>query len=161
MLLAKLKYTVAAVTGKADRADWLKQLGASEILDRSAVNDTSAQPLLSSRWAGAVDTVGGNTLATLLRSLTHRGCVAACGLVGGVELPLTVYPFILRGASLIGIDSAQCPREPRQRIWRLLSGEWKLPNLDAIRTVVPLEDIEGSIQQMLAGGALGRVVVRL
>lgn len=161
MLLAHLRYEVAAVTGKADRHEWLRQLGAKEILSRGDVDDTSDKPLLKSQWAGAVDTVGGNTLATLLRSLAHRGCAAACGLVGGTDLPLTVYPFLLRGVTLDGIDSAQCPREPRERIWRHLADEWKPPQLDSVRTVVKLDELEPQIATIMAGNNTGRVVVDL
>src|SRR5262249_242133 len=107
-ILAKLGYRVAAVSGKAERHDWLRAVGAAKVLGRDEVDDTSAQPLLKSRWAAAVDTVGGVPLAMIIRSLEHRGCVAACGLVAGTELPLSVYPFILRGVTLAGIDSAKC-----------------------------------------------------
>ena len=159
MLLAHLGYHVAAVTGKTERHDWLKQLGAAEFLGRADVDDTSGRPMLKARWAGAVDTVGGNTLVTLLKSLTHRGCVAACGLVGGTDLPMTVYPFLLRGVTLDGIDSAQCPRPDRERIWELLSGEWKPERLAEIRTVVSLDQLEEQIQTILKGQIAGRVVV--
>src|SRR5208337_5560056 len=103
-----LGYRVAAVTGKTDAQDYLKRLGAAEILARAEVDDRSGRPLLSGRWAGGIDTVGGNTLGTLLRSLRHGGCVAACGLAGSNELPVTVYPFILRAVTLSGIDAAWC-----------------------------------------------------
>jgi len=161
MLLAKLGYRVTAVTGKSDQHTWLRELGAAEVIARGEVDDTSDKPLLKSRWAGAVDTVGGNTLATLLKSLGHRGCVAACGLVGGTDLHTTVYPFLLRGVTLDGIDSAKCPRPNREAIWQWLAGDWKPAKLDAIRTVVPLEEIEPQIQKILAGGVRGRVVVEI
>jgi putative YhdH/YhfP family quinone oxidoreductase len=112
-ILARLGYRVAAVSGKPAAADLLRQLGAQEILPRDALLDTSTKPLLSGRWAGAVDTVGGQTLATILRSLQLNGCATACGMVGGTELPMTVFPFILRAASLIGIDSAWRTAEER------------------------------------------------
>ncbi|MCA9270563.1 MAG: YhdH/YhfP family quinone oxidoreductase, partial [Planctomycetales bacterium] len=160
-LLARLGYRVAAATGKPQRHDWLRSLGAAEIVDRAAINDPSDKPLLKAIWAGAVDTVGGATLATIVRSLTHRGCVAACGLVGGTELNLSVHPFLLRGVTLDGIDSAQCPRPQREEVWRLLSGEWKLPQLDALRTVVSIEQLEPQIEAILAGRIAGRVVVEV
>ena len=159
MLLAQLGYSVAAVSGKSDRIDWLRDLGANEVLGRDDVDDKSGKPLLKSRFAGAVDTVGGNTLVTLMKSLSHRGCVAACGLVGGVDLPLTVYPFLLRGATLDGIDSAQCPRPNRERIWQLLSGEWQLPNLEKVRTLISFAELEESIAKILAGKVVGRIVL--
>ena len=108
-ILGKLGYDVAAVTGKAEAHDYLRRLGATQILAREEVDDRSGRPLLSGRWAGGVDTVGGNILGTLLRSLRHGGCVAACGLAGSNELPVTVYPFILRAVTLTGIDAAWCP----------------------------------------------------
>ena len=114
-ILAKLGYTVVAVTGKTDQYEYLKTLGAAEILDRNEVNDPNQKPLLKERWAGVVDTVGGNILATAIKSTRYAGCVTACGLVGAADLPTTVYPFILRGVKLIGIDSAQCPMLGRRR----------------------------------------------
>lgn len=161
MLLAKLGYEITAVSGKTEMHDWLRGLGANDVIGRDAVDDTSGKPMLPSQWAGAVDTVGGNTLATLMKSLRHRGCVAACGLVGGTDIPLTVYPFLLRGVTLDGIDSADCPREPREEIWRLLSGDWKLDGLDGIRTEVLLDELEPKIQAILAGKMTGRVVVKI
>ncbi|MCA9110313.1 MAG: YhdH/YhfP family quinone oxidoreductase [Planctomycetaceae bacterium] len=160
MLLAKLGYQVTAVSGKPDQHDWLCSLGASDVIGREEVNDDSDRPLLKSRWAGAVDTVGGNTLVTLIRSLNHRGCVTACGLVGGTDLPLTVFPFILRGAKLDGIDSAQCPYDRRLQIWNLLSGDWKLDNLQDLVTEISLDEVKQTIDQMMQGKTHGRHIVR-
>lgn len=157
-LLAKLGYQVAAVTGKAELHDRLKQLGATEIFSREQVNDTSDKPLLRSRWAGAVDTVGGNTLSTLLRSTVHRGCVAACGLAGGNELSLTVYPFILRGATLAGIDSAQCPRTSRLQMWKRLATDWRV-DLASVTRRVHLSQVPAEAEAMLAGNHFGRTLV--
>ena len=159
MLLAQLGYQVTAISGKKERTNWLKQLGAAEVLDRDAVDDTSGKPLLPTRFSGAVDTVGGNTLATLIKSLAYRGCVAACGLVGGTDVPTSVYPFLLRGVTLDGIDSAQCPRPNRERIWELLSGDWRLPQLESIREVVSFDQLEEQIANILAGKVAGRVVL--
>ena len=114
-ILAKLGYDVAAVTGKAASHDYLKGLGASTILGRDEVDDKSGRPLLSARFTGGVDTVGGNILGTLLRATAHGGCVAACGLAASNELPITVYPFILRAVTLTGIDAAWGPIEKRSR----------------------------------------------
>ena len=161
MLLARLGYRVSAVTGKADRHDWLRSLGAEDVLPREAVDDRSSRPLLSARWAGAVDTVGGNTLSTLLRSLRHRGGVAACGLVGGTELNLTVYPFLLRGVKLDGIDSAQCPRGRRLEIWRKLSQEWRLDGLERVVREFELEQVSVVVEELLAGRSTGRPIIRL
>lgn len=159
-LLARLGYTVVAVSGKPDAERYLRALGASRVVGRDEVDDRSEKPLLASRWAGAVDTVGGNTLATLLRSTKQDGCVAACGLVGGAELSLTVYPFILRGASLIGIDSALCPMEQRLPIWSHLATDWKPEALESIATEIGLGELDPYVKQILAGRTMGRIVVR-
>ncbi len=159
-LLAKLGYRVTAVTGKFEQAELLERLGASRLLPREDVDDRSGKPLLESRWAGAVDTVGGNTLGTLLKSMQHRGCVAACGMVAGVDVPTTVYPFILRGVTLAGIDSAKCPRGPRLEVWHRLAGEWRLDNLAALRREITLAEAPAAVAEMLAGGAVGRTLVR-
>jgi putative YhdH/YhfP family quinone oxidoreductase len=159
-LLAHLGYRVAAVTGKPEAADLLTRLGAVRILPRSEVNDSSARPLLPARWAGAIDTVGGNMLATVLRSTDRSGCVAACGLVGGTDVPLTVYPFILRGVTLAGIDSVECPRARRLEIWTKLAGPWKPAHLASVAQETTLDGLAEKIDQILAGGILGRVLVR-
>lgn len=160
-LLAHLGYTVVAVTGKPEQREALQQLGAQQILSREEVDDHSNKPLLAARWAAAVDTVGGNPLATLLRSTKHRGCVTACGLVAGDQLRLTVYPFILRGVKLDGIDSAKCPREPRLEIWKKLATEWNvLERLQPLVREVTLREVLGEIELMLAGRNHGRILVR-
>ena len=159
-ILASLGYQVTAVTGKPDQAEMLQRLGAQRILPREEVDDATDKPLLAARWAAAVDTVGGNMLATLLRSMQHRGCVAACGLVAGPQLPLTVYPFILRGVTLAGIDSAQCPRDSRLEIWQRLAGEWRVEGLDQLARSIKLADVPGEVEKMLAGKTFGRTLVR-
>lgn len=159
--LARLGYSVTAVTGKDEARDWLLSLGAREVIDRSDVNDDSDKPLLKGRWAGAMDTVGGNTLATLLRSTDRGGCVAACGLVGGSDLPLTVYPFILRGVTLAGIDSAWCEMPRRLKIWNRLATDWKLDDLDSFANTVSLDELNPQIQSMLAGRHRGRTLIKL
>lgn len=160
-LLAKIGFQVTAVTGKADQHDYLRKLGATEIVGRRDVDDRGDRPLLSSRWSAAVDTVGGNILATILRSTMHRGVVTACGLVAGAEVPLTVYPFILRGVTLAGIDSAQCPMESRLQIWSQLAGPWKLDGLDALAHSVTLDGLGAEVEKILAGRVRGRIVVEL
>jgi acrylyl-CoA reductase (NADPH) len=159
--LAHLGYAVTAVSGKPEKKDWLISLGAERVIDRGDVSDDSGQLLLSARWAGAVDTVGGNTLATLLRATDRAGCVAACGLVGGADLSLTVYPFILRGVTLAGIDSGYCPMPRRRDIWQHLAGDWKLSNLKQLSAKVSLQDLDPQIQVMLQGQHAGRTVVVL
>lgn len=158
-ILAKLGYQVSAVTGKSDRAALLREIGASEVLARDAVQDQSDRPLLSARWAAAVDTVGGVPLATIVRSTRHRGCVAACGLVAGVDVPLTVHPFILRGVTLAGIDSAKCPRTPRLEMWEKLSGPWQVELPESCVTEVSLAELPERVETILAGGVVGRTLV--
>ena len=158
-MLSKLGFQVTAVTGKPEQHDRLIQLGASEILDRRAVVDESKRPLLAGKWAGGIDTVGGETLATVLRATRPGGCITACGLVGGVELPLTVYPFILRGVTLQGIDSAGISYEERSRIWDRLATEWAVADLDSLASEVALEELEEPIEAILAGNIAGRVLV--
>jgi putative YhdH/YhfP family quinone oxidoreductase len=160
-LLAKAGFRAVASSGKPQAAEMFRQLGASRIVSRDEVRDISDRPLLSARWAAAVDNVGGQTLATLLKSLDHGGLVAACGLVGGHELAATVYPFLLRGIHLAGIASAGCPMPQRREIWRKLATEWKLPQLASVVTVITLEQLPKKIAAMLAGNSLGRVVVEI
>jgi putative YhdH/YhfP family quinone oxidoreductase len=159
-LLSKLGYEVHAATGKADAKDWLISHGAAQVVGRDDVNDRSSRPLLSARWAGAVDTVGGPILGMVLRSIRHRGCVTCCGLTAGSDLPVTVYPFILRGVTLQGIDSAECPDEPRREIWRLLASEWKLADLEAIATEVNWSQLPQQIDRIFHGQVRGRTLVR-
>jgi putative YhdH/YhfP family quinone oxidoreductase len=158
-ILAKLGYDVAAVTGKNQQHDWLRKLGANTILRREDVSDDSNRPLLGSRWAAAVDTVGGRPLATLLRSMQHRGCVAACGLVAGADLPLTVYPFILRGVTLAGIDSAKCPAPQRLEMWQKLAGPWRVDQLDDLGHEITLDELPNQVPRILAGQVTGRTIV--
>jgi putative YhdH/YhfP family quinone oxidoreductase len=158
-MLAKAGYEVVAVTGKSSAHSLLKQLGASEIVGRAEVNDSSTKPLLAGRWSAAIDTVGGNVLATLLRGTMHRAVVTCCGLVAGTDLPLTVYPFLLRGVNLVGIDSAQCPMQPRLQVWRKLAGDWKLADLESLATTVTLAGIGEKVQEILQAKITGRTVV--
>jgi putative YhdH/YhfP family quinone oxidoreductase len=158
-ILAKLGFDVAAVTGKPEQHDWLRTLGAKTMLSRNDVDDASDRPLLAARWAAAVDTVGGRPLATILRSVDHRGCVAACGLVAGAELHVTVYPFILRGVTLVGIDSAKCPRPERLEMWRKLAGDWRVDQLDRIVSEITLKELRERVQRILGGQVVGRTIV--
>jgi putative YhdH/YhfP family quinone oxidoreductase len=159
MLLAKVGHSVVAVSGKPDRAAWLRELGAATVVDREEVLDASPRPLLSARWAGVVDTVGGPPLASILRSVQNEGCVAACGLVGGTELATTVYPFILRGITLRGIDSAWCPMPRRRTVWQLLAGDWKLDGLNSITTTIGLGELADKVEQLHVGKNVGRTIV--
>lgn len=122
--------------------------------------ENASRPMMKERWAGAVDVVGGEMLAAVLKSTCYGGTVTCCGLVGSPELPVNVFPFILRGVSLLGIDSVQCPIEPRLAVWKKLAGEWRV-DLEALVSEVILEELEGSIQSILKGGLRGRVLVKL
>jgi putative YhdH/YhfP family quinone oxidoreductase len=158
-LLAKIGYTVVAISGKRERDDWLQSLGAARVVARDEILDESKRPLLKARWAGAVDTVGGEMLASLLRATKNEGCVAACGVVAGAEINTTVYPFILRGVTLRGIDSAWCPRQRRREVWQLLAGAWKPDSLSSITQMIGLNELQGAVQQVLAGAHVGRTVI--
>ncbi|UCH26913.1 MAG: YhdH/YhfP family quinone oxidoreductase [Trueperaceae bacterium] len=160
-LLAKLGYEVVASTGTPGAHELLTALGASHLIDRSELSAVSDRPLLKGVYAGAVDTVGGHTMESIVKSLRWGGAVAACGLVGGVDLDLTVYPFILRAARLLGVDSVECPMPLRQRIWNKLAGEWKPEWLERLATEVTLEGLSTSIDAMLRGETVGRLVVTL
>jgi len=159
-ILAKLGYDVTAVSGKPAAAELLRRLGAQRVVGRGDVDDASGKPLLAARYAGAVDTVGGNTLATLLKSLHRGGVAAACGLVGGAELALTVFPFILRGVDLVGIDSVECPQAQRERIWSNFAGPWSVAQLDALTTEITLDEVPTYVARLLKGEVTGRVIVR-
>jgi putative YhdH/YhfP family quinone oxidoreductase len=160
-ILARAGYQVVASTGKKEAREKLTLLGARRVISREDVNDTTRKPMLAPAWAAAVDTVGGNTLSTLVRTVEHGGCVAACGLVGGVELPLTVYPFILRNVALLGIDSAECPLEVRTRVWKKLAGPWRPKHLDTLATEeISLDKLSDAVERILAGKTIGRVLVR-
>jgi putative YhdH/YhfP family quinone oxidoreductase len=160
-LLAKLGYSVVAVTGKPQLESRLKEWGAARVIGRGDVLNTTDRPMLAAKWAGAVDTVGGDTLATIIRETKPYGVVAACGLVGGANLPLTVHPFILRGVTLAGIGSALLPYDRRLEIWNKLSGPWRLDGLEFLATTVGLNDLEEQIQRILRGEVVGRTVVAL
>ena len=142
--------------------EWLKALGAYEVISREDAAGDAARPLEKTRWAGAVDCVGGDTLAGVLRGLKYGAAVAASGNTGGVKLPATVLPFILRGVSLLGIHSVECPRQWREDIWRRLSGEWKPRHLDLIATrTVTLDELPSACTDLIAGTVTGRVLVKI
>jgi putative YhdH/YhfP family quinone oxidoreductase len=160
-ILARSGYRVVASTGKERVKEYLTRLGAAEIVSRDAVNDTSGRPLLKARWAGALDNVGGSILATAIKSTQHGGAVAVCGNVASADLPLTVYPFILRGVSVLGVGSAECPMERRLKAWNKIAGDWKLDNLDWLYSECALEELDAKIGEILQGKIRGRVVVSL
>jgi acrylyl-CoA reductase (NADPH) len=157
--LARLGYEVTALTGKDAEHDYLLSLGATSILARGSLQ-MATRPLEKATWAGAVDAVGGETLAWLTRTTDYWGSIASTGLAGGTELHTTVMPFILRGVSLLGIDSAMCPMDLRRHVWRRLATDMK-PRLTAIARTIHLEDLPEAFATLLQGRARGRFVVRL
>lgn len=157
-VLAKLGYSVVASTGRESTHDYLRSLGASSIIDRATLA-TAGRPLDRETWAGGVDTVGSQTLATVLAQTRYRGAVAACGLAGGNDLPTTVLPFILRNVALLGVDSVMCPPEPRAAAWARLGTDLPLDLLDAMTSVSPLSTVPALAEEILAGQTRGRVVV--
>lgn len=158
--LARLGYDVTAITGKDDAHDYVKALGARDVLSRTTLA-MGTRPLETARWAGAIDAVGGDLLAWLTRTTNYWGGIASTGLTGGIELRTTVMPFILRGVSLIGIDSAMCPMPVRLDVWRRLATDMKPANLNAIAQDITLEGLPAAFDTLLAGKARGRFVVRL
>jgi len=160
-IFTRAGYEVHALSGKEEQFGWLNALGASECLSRHQLT-WSGRPLESARWAGCVDSVGGDLLAGICTAIKPWGNIAACGLAGGIGLKTTVMPFIIRGVSLLGIDSPQCPYPIREEIWPRLANEWKPQNLEMIRArIVGLDDLADIFDGMLEGHSLGRVVVEL
>jgi acrylyl-CoA reductase (NADPH) len=157
-LLAKLGFSVIASTGRPEEADYLKSLGVSEIITRADLSG-DPRPLNKERWAGAVDSVGSKTLANVLSMTKYGGCVAACGLAAGMDLPSSVAPFILRGVTLAGIDSVMAPKARRERAWARLAADLDKAKLAAMTRAVPLMEAAGLGPDILAGKVRGRIVV--
>jgi putative YhdH/YhfP family quinone oxidoreductase len=160
-LLAKLGYRVTAATGKPEATPFLTGLGASLVIPREEVVANVERPMLKERWAGVVDCVGGDTLAAAIKSTRYGGTVTCCGLVSSADLNLNVYPFILRGVSLFGIDSVQCPLALRTVVWSKLANDWHLPQLSNLAEECTLYELEGKIAAILKGQLQGRTIVRL
>ncbi|MEH6629741.1 MAG: MDR family oxidoreductase [Halopseudomonas aestusnigri] len=158
-ILAKLGYEVAGVTGRPETADYLKNIGASRIVAREELNETVKRPLESESWAGCIDAVGGDMLARVLGQMKYGASVAAVGLAGGVKLPATVIPFLLRGVNLLGIDSVMQPFENRQRAWQRVASDMPLDKLEAIVQLAKLSDLPDLGPAILKGAVQGRVVV--
>ncbi|MGB6104329.1 MAG: MDR family oxidoreductase [Pusillimonas sp.] len=158
-ILSKLGYRVVASTGRPEEADYLRALGADEIIDRNTLSEPG-KPLAKERWAGAVDSVGSHTLANVCAGMRYRGVVAACGLAQGMDFPSSVAPFILRGVTLAGIDSSHCPIAERKEAWRRLATELDIEKLDQIHaSAIGLSDAIDQAQALLAGKVRGRIVV--
>lgn len=160
-LLSHLGYEVVAATGKQDQAEFLKELGAAKVIHRDEVTDVDSKPMLSSKWVAALDTVGGSMLDAILRQMSHNGVVACCGNVLGHELHTTIYPFILRGVSLMGIDSGIALMQDRIRIWNKLANDWKPEVLQQLFRKVPLVDLPEEIQRIQKGEQVGKVLIEL
>lgn len=160
-ILSKAGYDVIASTGKRDKIFYLLEIGAKRCIGREEVDDQSGKPLLKSQWAGAIDNVGGNTLATLLKGCGRNGNIASIGLVDSFELSTTVYPFILNGVNLLGIDSAQTPSHIRLKIWEKLASAWKIERIKDMQTIISLNEAPHYLNKILRGKAIGRVVVDL
>jgi NADPH2:quinone reductase len=158
--LAARGYSVRALTGKAHEGDYLRSLGAADVIARGSL-DMGTRPLEKSMWAGAVDPVGGDVLAWLTRTMMYGGCIASSGLTGGIELKTTVLPFILRGVKLLGIDSVMCPAATRLEVWRRLAGDLKPAHLAAATRTVSLDGLPDAFATLLGGHARGRFVVEV
>lgn len=161
-LLAKLGYTVVAATGKVDEAsDFLTSLGANSIISREEATDEGKRPLLRERWAGVVDSVGGPMLETALKMAKRETAVAICGLVASPKLNTTVFPFILRGITLYGVDSVEIGLAEKERIWQLIGSDYRLDDLESFAKEVTLDELEPEIGRIMQGGQIGRVLVKL
>ena len=160
-MLAKLGFEVCALTGKDSATDYLKSLGAHSVINRQEFVEENKKPLAKPRWAGVVDAVGGDVLAAAIQSTKPLGIVTCFGMVGSPQLSLTVFPFILRGVSLIGIDSQSCPMDLRKKLWQKMANEWKPDNLQDITERIGLSDLPAVIEKMLAGQHQGRKLVEI
>lgn len=159
-LLSQLGYRVVAATGKAEQAAFLQQLGAAEVIDRKELSQGTERPMLKPRWAGAVDTVGGDILFNVVKSLNYGGSVACCGLTAGTDYAGNVFPFILRGVNLLGVDSVELPLVAKASMWDMLSLQWKM-DLEQLVEEISLEQTPQAIVQILAGQQKGRVLVNM
>lgn len=161
-ILSKLGYSVEASTGKKSEHAYIKELGATKILSREDVYDGTLRPLGKQKWIGAVDPVGGETLASVLSQVKYGGSVAVSGLTGGTNLPSTVFPFILRGVSLLGIDSVNCPMDTRLKVWKRLATDFKLDHVEQlIQQEISLQELPDVLPTLLKGQARGRTIVKL
>ena len=160
-ILTKAGYEVVAVNGIVDEKDFLLEIGAKEVISIEEATDSSGKPLLKGLWAGGIDTIGGEILATMIKSIQPDGGVTCCGNVGSHDLPLNVYPFILRGITLMGIDSQNCPMSMRLKVWNKIASDWKLERLELLTTEVSLNELNERIELILQRKHKGRTIVRL
>ena len=159
-ILSARGYQVTALTGKDGEHDYLRSLGAANVLSRHGLG-RGTRPLEKATWAGAVDAVGGDTLSWLTTTMMYNGCIASSGLAGGTHLQTTVLPFILRGVKLLGIDSVMCPMTTRREVWKRLASDLKPPALPAIARTIEMDALPDAFATLLAGGARGRFVVKV
>lgn len=160
-ILNKIGYSVVAISGKAERIDYLKEIGASEVVLRNDFNEGAKKPMMGEKYAGVVDTVGGEVLANALKYIKYDGVATCCGLTSSHELNTNVFPFILRGVRLIGIDSVECKLEKKQAAWEKVASKWKVDTLDNITNEISLDEIKKAYDLLLAGRAVGRYVVKI
>jgi len=160
-ILSKQGFDVVASSGKSAETAFLKLLGAKEVIDRQAMNDQSGRPVGKPRWAGVVDTVAGNTLTTALKTTKPGGSVTCCGMIAAMDFSSSIFPFILRGVNLLGVDSVEIPVEYKSRMWSRLANEWKIDQLKTLCTDTTLEKLDDSIDAILAGEIKGRTVVSI
>jgi alcohol dehydrogenase len=160
-LLARCGYRPVASTGSPEAAAWLESLGAEQIIDRGVLTKPFPRPLAEGQWHGAIDTVGGETLANIIKELHYGASVAVVGLVGGTEIPITVFPFILRDVNLLGVDSVEISHQRRLESWGKLASAWKLDNLEALASEISLAEVPGKLDGLLKGTVQGRTLVNL
>ena len=158
-ILGKIGFEVIASTGKLHKSDFLKSIGATDVIHRNDVYDTTGKPLLKKRWEGAIDTVGGNTLSTVIRSTNHHGSICVVGLVESPELKLNVFPFLQRGVSVLGIDSAERGIEIKKELWGKLASDWKPDCLNEMVKEISLYDIQSEIDSILEGKQIGKTLI--
>jgi len=160
-ILSKIGFKVVAISGKKDRIDYLKRIGASEVILRSDFDLENKKPMLGERYAAVVDTVGGDILAKALKEIKYDGVATCCGLTASHELNTNVFPFILRGVRLIGIDSVECKLEKKQAAWEKIASKWKIDTLNSITNEISLDEVKNAYELLLAGKAVGRYVVKI
>lgn len=160
-ILSKIGFDVVAISGKEEKIDYLKKIGAKEVILRDTFNEESKKPMLGEKYAGVVDTVGGEILANALKYIKYDGVATCCGLTSSHELNTNVFPFILRGVRLIGIDSVECKLEKKQAAWEKIASKWKIDTLDSITNEISIDEIKDAYELLLAGKAVGRYVVKI
>ena len=160
-ILSKIGFTVVAISGKEEKTEYLKRIGASEVILRDTFNEEAKKPMMGEKYAGVVDTVGGEVLANALKYIKYDGVATCCGLTSSHELNTNVFPFILRGVRLIGIDSVECKLEKKQAAWEKIASKWKISTLNSITNEITLNEVKDAYSLLLAGKAVGRYVVRI